>query len=72
MGSLKNDINFIRQNYIPRDKQFGIRALARKYNVHHKTIEDIIHLRKWVVSGEVNTSACHAEDEGSVTPTTRH
>ena len=67
-----NDINFIRKNYIPRDINYGARALARKYNVHHKTIEEIIHNKKWVVSGEVNTSACHAEDEGSITPTTRH
>lgn len=66
------DVNFIKQNYIPRDKQFGIRALARKYNVHHKTIENIIHSKNWFVGGEVNTSACHAEDEGSITLTNRH
>ena len=68
----QKDINYIRKNYIPRDVNYGARALARKYNVHHKTIEDIIHNKKWVVSGEVNTSASHAEDEGSVTPTNRH
>lgn len=37
------DALFIRQNYVPRDKKCGARALARKFNVSHSTIESIIN-----------------------------
>lgn len=42
------DVEYIRRNYIPKDKQYGIRALARKYNVCHKTIEKILNKETWL------------------------
>ena len=42
-----NDVLFIKNNYIPRDKNFGARALGRKYNVNKSTITMIIHNKSW-------------------------
>ena len=39
----EEDVVFIRQNYKPRDREFGTRALGRKFNVSHRTIEDVVH-----------------------------
>ena len=39
-------VNCIRYSYVPRDKRFGARALARKFGLSHTTVSDIIH-RKW-------------------------
>lgn len=36
------DVNYIREHYIPRDKQFGCRALGRMFNISHTSILDII------------------------------
>jgi len=35
-------VEWIRKNYIPRDKQFGTRGLGRKFNVSHDTIIEIL------------------------------
>ncbi len=43
----QKDVDFIRESYIPRDKKYGCRALARRYNVHHSTIENIINNKTW-------------------------
>ena len=43
----ENDISFIRNNYIPRDKKFGMRALSRKFNVSYGTIYPLIHNKTW-------------------------
>lgn len=37
------DVKYIRSNYVPRDKDFGARALSKKFNVSHAVIEDIVH-----------------------------
>lgn len=37
------DVKYVRNNYVPRDKCFGARALGRKFNVSHAIIEDIVH-----------------------------
>lgn len=42
-----NDINFIREHYIPYSKIFGTRAMARKFNVSHATMLAIIHNKTW-------------------------
>lgn len=34
----KEDVDFIRKNYKPRDKKYGSRALGRKFNMRHSTI----------------------------------
>lgn len=39
----ENDIKWIREHYMPYDKNFGARALAKKFNVHHSNITRIIH-----------------------------
>lgn len=39
----EEEINYIKQNYIPRNKQFGTRGLARKFNVSHSIISDILN-----------------------------
>ncbi|MEA4805100.1 hypothetical protein [Acetobacterium wieringae] len=33
------EIKYIKKVYIPRDRVFGMRALAKKYEVHHSTIK---------------------------------
>lgn len=42
-----SDVQFIRTYYIPRDKEFGARALAKKYGVSHRSINRIIHGVTW-------------------------
>lgn len=37
----------IRKIYKPRDKEFGAKALARKFNVSATTIRDIVHRKKY-------------------------
>ena len=41
------DIEFIREHYKARDKQFGVRALSRKYGVHHETIRHVLLKENW-------------------------
>lgn len=43
----ENDVRYIRNNYIPRDKEFGCCALAKKFGVSHPTISDIINRKDW-------------------------
>jgi len=38
---------YIKNNYIPRDKKFGARALAKKFNVSTGPIQNIIHKKGW-------------------------
>ena len=37
------DARFIKEHYIPRDKEYGTRALARKFGVDHYTISKIVN-----------------------------
>lgn len=37
------DVIFIIQNYKPKDKEFGARALARKFNISHSVIGNIVN-----------------------------
>lgn len=41
------DIDFIRKDYKPYDRNYSIRALANKYNVSKGTIECIINNKTW-------------------------
>lgn len=38
----ETDKTFIRENYKPRDTQFGCRSLARRFGVHHKVIQKVL------------------------------
>lgn len=37
------DVRYIKEHYIPKDKEFGTRGLARKYDVCHQTIMKIVN-----------------------------
>lgn len=41
------DVLYIRENCIRRDKEFGVRALARKFNIDHSVASDIINRKLW-------------------------
>lgn len=41
------EIRYIRKNWIARDKNFGSRALARRFNTSHTAILDIVHYRTY-------------------------
>jgi hypothetical protein len=43
----KTDVEYIRNNYIPRHKEYGMRALGKKFNVQHMTISNIINKITW-------------------------
>lgn len=43
----EEDVKYIRNNYIPRNKEFGCRGLARRFNVHHSVISDIVNKKSW-------------------------
>lgn len=38
-----DDAKYIKEHYVPRDKEFGTRGLARKYGVCHQTIMKIVN-----------------------------
>lgn len=38
----EEDISYILANYKPRDKEFGARALARRFGVCHKSIQKVL------------------------------
>lgn len=44
----QEDVNYIRENYIPYDKEFDTRGLARKFGVSHVSIIRILKRRTWV------------------------
>lgn len=41
-------VDYIRKHYIPRDRNFGTRALGRKFNVDHTTIMSALNNETWV------------------------
>lgn len=43
----KEDVQFIRDNYIPRHPEFGTEGLAKKFGVHRKTISRINTGKMW-------------------------
>lgn len=45
----KENIEYIRKNYIPRHKQYGMNGLARKFNIAAGTIHSIIHNKTWTL-----------------------
>lgn len=43
------DVEFIRNNYIPRDSQFGCRALSRQFGVSHHTVLQILRNERYTI-----------------------
>lgn len=43
----KDDVEFIRNNYIPRNSDYGANALAKQFGVHRKTIGRIASYKNW-------------------------
>ena len=43
------EIEFIRENYIPRHWEFGTVALGKRFKVHRKTISRVINNQSWKV-----------------------
>lgn len=43
----KESVRFIRENYIPRHKEFGQHALAKRFDVHQYAIWAVIHNHVW-------------------------
>lgn len=41
------DIIYIKEKYVPRDKQYGCRALAKQFNIDHSIISGIINNKGW-------------------------
>ena len=44
-----DDVRFIRGNYCPRSREFGVRALARKFDVSRPIIKNVIENRTWII-----------------------
>lgn len=38
-----DEAKYIKEHYIPKDKEFGLRALGRKFNISHSELSRIIH-----------------------------
>jgi hypothetical protein len=43
----EDDVNYIRQNYIPKHSEFGARALAKKFNVSHTIISYLLNNKSY-------------------------
>ena len=43
-----DEIQYIRDHYVPYSREFGIRSLARKFGVHRSWITDIIQNKAWI------------------------
>ena len=39
----KEQVQYIRENYVPRHREFGANALARKFNVCTNTIYSVVN-----------------------------
>lgn len=47
-SKLNNEqVEYIRKNYIPKNKQYGMNALSRKFKVSTSTLHSIIHNKTW-------------------------
>ena len=38
-----DDVRYIRKNYKPGDREFGVKALAKKFNVGAMTISQVVN-----------------------------
>ena len=44
----QDDVDYIRKHYVPYDKEFGTRGLARKFGISHVPIVNILNEKSWV------------------------
>lgn len=44
-----DEVTFIRDHYIPRNKEFGARALAKKFGVAHPQIIRILQWKRYII-----------------------
>ena len=44
----EEEVRYIKKHYIPRHKEFGQRALGRKFNVSQPTIRGILNNKTWI------------------------
>lgn len=44
-----DEVTFIRDHYIPRNKEFGARALAKKFGVAHPQIIRILQGKRYII-----------------------
>lgn len=55
---------YCRENYVPADKEFGITALAKKFNVSKDSIKDMLHGKSYKnVGGKIHPALGHTSDE---------
>ena len=40
-------VEYIRDHYIPRDKEFGVRSLAKRFGISHSRVSDIINGKRY-------------------------
>ena len=43
----EEDVKFIKENYIPRDKEYGAQALSKRFGVAHQTISAVTSGQNW-------------------------
>lgn len=43
-----DDVEYIRKYHIPYSREFGSRAMAKKFNVRHVTILSVLHNETWI------------------------
>lgn len=43
----EDQISFAKENYIPRNKSFGLRALSRNFGVSHETLRNALSGKTW-------------------------
>ena len=44
----EEDVKYIREHYIPRDKEYGSRALGRKFKIDHSNVLDIVYGKSYI------------------------
>lgn len=42
-----DDIRYIRNNYKPKDKEFGAKAMQKQFNISHASFTDIIAMKSY-------------------------
>ncbi len=48
------DVEYIRKNYIKGSRQFGARAMAKKFSVSHPTIMSVIKYETWILPNDAS------------------